>query len=627
MDISERGQGVTTRQKKSDAKGEPTRIGNMRPSHLVTTAGIGAVVDLPSMSVVMRGTDAWSSVRQEVIDEPRLLTEVRRALGNQVSALRSAPWDPQADDDAWTRVGVPVTPFPGWVRCPVCFRLGTLHGTAQFTVVHRFGRRPDLAKVVHSGCPKQGNVAAARRRACVPARFLVVCGRGHLDDFPYVEFVHADQPNNTCSAPNLKMRDSASTLQPIVTISCDTCNAKANIQKASGRDGSANLPMCRGRHPHLQIFEPCGDPLRMIVLGASNLWFSVTASALHLPQTGGLDQIVDDHWDILGAAPQVILAQIIAGMESLRELRDIPVDVVWHAIEKRREAKPGEPQGETDLLDAEWALLSSPTTETQDEDFRAVPNSGVPLGYSNLLRQVVRVPRLREVQALLGFTRLNAPERRELRPQNLVQLRNGHTQWVPAVEKRGEGIFLEFDEARVTSWEIQAEQHPGVIALRAAYRTLMNSLGRSPDPNFPAARTLLLHTLSHLLIRQVSLDCGYSSASIRERLYLGRPGARTAGLLLSTAASDSEGTLGGLVSLGETKHLTRLLESAMDDARRCSSDPLCSEHVPQPESATLHLAACHACLFVSETSCEMNNQWLDRGVYIDFDGNGLPFPL
>jgi hypothetical protein len=108
---------------------------------------------------------------------------------------------------------------------------------------------------------------------------------------------------------------------------------------------------------------------------------------------------------------------------------------------------------------------------------------------------------------------------------------------------------------------------------------------------------------------------------------LGRPGARTAGVLLSTAASDSEGTLGGLVALGETKHLKRLLDEAMHEARRCSSDPLCSDHIPLPESGTLHLAACHACLFASETSCEMNNTWLDRGVLVELAHDGLAFEL
>ncbi|MFD7008094.1 DrmB family protein [Rhodococcus jostii] len=611
----------------TQSKGDPTRIGNIRPSHLVTTTGIGAVVDLPAMSVVVRGTDAWSAVRQEPIVEPRLLEEVRRALGNQVVSLRSAPWDPRADDDPWTRVGVPVTPFPGWVRCPACFRLGPLHGTQQFTVVHRWGRRPDLAKIVHSGCAKQTNRPDAKKRACVPARFLVACDSGHLDDFPYVEFVHTRSSAGPCSAPNLRMRDSASTLQPLVTISCDSCGASTNIQKASGRDGSDNLPRCRGRHPHLQRFETCGNPLTMIVLGASNLWFSVTASALHLPQTGGVEDLVAQHWEVLGKLDRSVLPHIIAGMDALRALRDVPVDDLWAVIEKHRTTGTDTADETTDLLDAEWALLSRPTTDKQDEDFRAVPNPEVPAGYGSLLDQVVRVTRLREVQALVGFTRLSAPERRNLQPRNLVRLRNGPAEWVPAVEKRGEGIFLEFDEDRIRRWESAAEHHPRIDALRDAYRGWMHAIGQQPDPDLPVARTLLIHTLSHLLVRQVSLECGYSSASIRERLYLGKPGARTAGLLLSTAASDSEGTLGGLVALGETAHLKRLLDGALHDAQRCSSDPLCSEHTPTEESRTLHLAACHACLFVSETSCETNNKWLDRGVLVDLSQDGLAFPL
>ena len=128
-----------------------------------------------------------------------------------------------------------------------------------------------------------------------------------------------------------------------------------------------------------------------------------------------------------------------------------------------------------------------------------------------------------------------------------------------------------------------------------------------------------------MLIRQVALECGYSSASLRERVYIGTPRTPTAGVLLSTAASDSEGTLGGLVALGHARYLKRLLDQAFDDALHCSSDPLCAEHVPIDPSAALHAAACHACLFASETSCETNNRWLDRAVLADLTGDGLAF--
>jgi hypothetical protein len=146
-----------------------------------------------------------------------------------------------------------------------------------------------------------------------------------------------------------------------------------------------------------------------------------------------------------------------------------------------------------------------------------------------------------------------------------------------------------------------------------------------PEEGFPIARNMLIHTLSHLLMRQMALECGYSSASLRERLYLGTPSAPAAGVLISTAASDSEGTLGGLVALGTKEHLGYLLGLALEEADHCSSDPLCSEHLPTTEHAVLHAAACHACLFASETSCETGNRWLDRAVLVNLTDDGLAF--
>jgi hypothetical protein len=605
---------------------DPSRIGEARPSHLVTTTGVGAIVDLPSMSVIVRGLDAWSAERQEPIDEPRLLAEVRRVLGPQVRALRTAPWDPAESDDPYSRVGVPVTPFPRWVRCPRCSRLGPLDPPGQFQLIHRFGRRPDLAKIVHARCARQGQIREANRRACVPARFLVVCEAGHLDDFPYIEYVHSGAPGGLCDGPQLTMSDASSTLGPRVTVRCEECGASRNIQQAAGRSGSGNLPVCRGRHPHLQRFSPCGKPLRLIVLGASNLWFGVTASALHLPQGQTVEDMVTASWDILGAQLNMEVAQaIIEGMDALRGLRGTPIEEVWACVEKIRAAGGAATGPESqDLLDAEWQMLSRPTTQRQDLDFRAVPTLS-PEGYDRLLDQVVLVSRLREVRALVGFTRLAAPERGDLEPVSRVPLSRSAPGWVPAVEQRGEGIFLQLREDAVTAWAARVAEHPRMLALDGAYRRWAHNTARIPSRSFPHARLTLIHTLSHMLIRQVALECGYSSASIRERLYIGSPQEPAAGVLLSTAASDSEGTLGGLVALGHRRYLKRLLDQAFQDALRCSSDPLCAEHVPADPSAELHAAACHACLFASETSCETNNRWLDRAVLADLTGDGLAF--
>lgn len=605
----------------------PTVIGQARPSHLITTGGVGAIVDLPAMSVIVRGLDAWSPERAETIVDRRLLDQVRRTLGPQVRAMRRAPWDPAAADDPWTKVGVPVSPFPRWVRCPRCFRLGPLDPPGQFELVHRWGRRPDLAKWVHSTCPYQTQTRPSNRKACLPARFLVACEAGHLDEFPYVEFVHRGV---TCAGPKLVMSDSSSTLGPRVQVKCAECGKSRSIQEAAGVEGWRSLPSCRGRHPHLQRFEDCGARLRLMVLGSSSLWFSVTASALHLPQDRTVADVVAENWDVLESqsGPQVVQI-LVDAMDQLRSLRGVPIQDVWAAIEARRATKASDDPDvgpASGLLDAEWDLLSRPTTDRQDDDFRAEPVA-VPPGYGQLIDQVVCLPRLREVRALLGFTRLGAPARRSVELPAMLPLSAGAPQWVPAVEQRGEGLFLELREDIMTSWETTVADHPHIQALRRAYQRWNTNRNLSADAEFPIPRYLLIHTLSHLLIREISLECGYSSASLKERIYIGEPGRRYAGLLLSTAASDSEGTLGGLVALGQPSHLGRLLRQALETAERCSTDPLCVEHVPDETSDSLHAAACHACLFASETTCEANNRWLSRAVIADVTGDGLAFPL
>jgi len=583
---------------------------------LITTSGVGAIVDLPSMSVMVRGLDDWSSENAAPVHEPRLLQRVQSVLGPGIERLQAAPHDSHAEDDPWTRVGVPVTTFPGWLRCSRCHRLGPADG-AQFELIHRYGRRPDLAKWVHAQCPKQQKTATAKRRPALPARFVVACEAGHVDDFPYGLFVHRGVAS-ACTGPRYTMRDSASTRGPNVFVTC-TCGQTRNMIESAGSQGSARLPVCRGRHPHLGTFEKCRRPLKMMVLGASNLWFSITASALHLPQEGAVRDIVSDNWELLGQAPgKDFVGMLINGMAPLRQLRDHPLDDVWNIIEKVRvDGGPQTAAVQHDLLSAEWDLLSHPTTDRQDRDFRAEPTPS-PAVYDAVLQQVVLVKRLLEVKAFLGFTRVDGPGT-TMKPVNYVTPARRAT-WLPAVENRGEGVFLEFREDVVASWVQRATGHARLDSLRAAGERWSRARGLDVAADFQLERYVLLHTMSHLLLRQVALECGYSSSSIRERLYVGTPDAPTAGILLSTASSDSEGTLGGLVALGEKQYLGMLLSRAAEDGARCSSDPLCADHVPEDPSEARHAAACHACLFASETSCECNNAWLDRAAVLALPG-------
>ena len=151
----------------------------------------------------------------------------------------------------------------------------------------------------------------------------------------------------------------------------------------------------------------------------------------------------------------------------------------------------------------------------------------------------------------------------------------------------------------------------------------------NPEAGFGGIRYIMLHSFAHALMRQIALECGYTSASIRERIYSLNPTdehGQMAGLLIYTGAADSEGTLGGLVSLGEPLTLGRLVDQTLEQVRLCASDPLCGEHHPWRDGLSLHGAACHACLFSPETSCEHGNKYLDRTTLVQtFQQERIPF--
>jgi hypothetical protein len=248
-----------------------------------------------------------------------------------------------------------------------------------------------------------------------------------------------------------------------------------------------------------------------------------------------------------------------------------------------------------------------------------------------LISQVVLAERLREVRALVGFTRIESPgdytEIGDFPQEQRVPLCRKDPKWVPTAEIRGEGVFVRFSESAIEKWVKKTRERDGEFF--EGHRRWRRNRGLKPDDNFPTMRYVLLHSLAHALIRQFAVECGYATASIRERIYSRPPGGDgepMAGILLYTAAPDSEGTLGGLVALGEPKTLGRHLDQALESMKLCASDPLCAEHHPSKDGLTLHGAACHACLFLPETSCERGNKYLDRSVLVStVDADNLAF--
>lgn len=633
------------------------KVGSARPSSLLYTYGPGAIMDLPSFSVMPAGLDDWEPIwkRREVVPtilEPRLLNVVRLHLGPQVEALRPFPWQPKKGSlsTEGSDLGLPARVFPQWFRCTGCDYLGPL---SRFTYTNTHPFRPDLAQFTHTSCPGRGGRGRRKSSPAVPAQHLLTCTNGHLDEFPYTLWAHRGAKCPSAETPDLKMRDANVGKSVGSTIICPACGASRGMAEAMGAKGREKIPQtCRGRHPHLGAFySGCQARPALIMMGASNLWFPSTQSIIVMPRSDaekkevladqlrvelGIDQVKQ-----FGDQIPVIRALASARNVDVTGLTDADIAAAVAEVlappesEEEREKRRAD-WDPIELLVPEWRYLQKPALFPEQQNNTGLMVTEMQRGpdlHPHIAR-VVGVNRMKRVNAVLGFTRLDEMDRVSDVASRLVALTpNGKPTWVPATEDRGEGIFLQLDLDAVAQWESAVEGTALWEAHRQAHRR--NFARRfsetakivDPDTRLPGPRYWLAHTLSHILIREMAMYSGYGAASLTERIYAWDETPQreaAAGLLICTTASDSEGTLGGLVALSEPARLQTIVLSALRRAARCSSDPVCATRTPSDPEDFLHGAACHTCCFASETSCEKANRFLDRRLLLDLPTSNGP---
>jgi hypothetical protein len=381
------------------------------------------------------------------------------------------------------------------------------------------------------------------------------------------------------------------------------------------------FPNCRGHRPWLAApAETCVHKSRAVQRGASNLYFPVIESALSIPPwSDRLQEALGVHWDaIVNTEPddratyiRILSRGDLAGV--LQELQLSPEQLTAE-IDRRLGAQNAI---DTDNLRSEEyrQFTGGVHVEGLDREFEIRPQK-VPSGLAPWFSRLVKVTRLREVRALTGFTRIQPPG--DAADGHIASLSvTPAIDWLPAIEVRGEGIFLELNPDRLTVWE----QNPEVVSRadeidRRWKKEWKDRHGaESMPPREITARFLLIHTFAHALMRQLTLDCGYSTTALRERLYVAGGSAVMAGLLVYTATTDNDGTLGGLQREGDPIRINRTVISAVRSQAWCSSDPLCIEKVLSGDDG-LSLAACHSCVLAPETSCEEFNRFLDRALLV-----------
>lgn len=575
----------------------------LRRSTLIGIFGPGAIVDVrtpsnASVSGLVPGLEQWDEVaknrglvHRQVIHEPRLQKRLHVG-GFRLPPVRSTK---KGEEDVDV---LRIIRFPRWLQCPRCQRL---RDADQWN-----DKGPGRPERYCKRCTEdEGSDVFV-----VPVRFIVACEKGHIDDFPWQGWIGCLCPN-----PDLYLRTTAAGLAGKIA-ECTKCGRSKSLEGIFGRFALQHHP-CSGRRPWLRTTpDACRRTPRVLQRGASNVYWDASESALDIPPFSA------DLADVFGRYAEDFEGRTPEEWRPLIELLKLPhktgltAEQLLDYLAKYKRALDADTS--LRLEAAEYEQLDAACRQNIDEgEFRVRPGA-VPPELGRWISGLALADRLREVRVLTGFTRIHPPSGPfRNATQALAPLSSARLQWLPAIELLGEGIFVHLNVSAVAKWESQPAVIARVAALLERIKTDLREDETVPDCS---ARWLLVHSLAHAMIRRLSLDCGYSSAALRERLFVDSQQPQMCGFLIHTGSPDSEGTLGGLVAQGTTDRFFDTLIGAIAEASWCSQDPVCivgTATLSSPRNS----AACHACLLIPETSCQVFNVLLDRALLVGTPDN------
>jgi hypothetical protein len=597
--------------------------GSIRHSQVIQGYGPGALVDFVDDAAIVAGLSWWAKGPQVI--EDRLVSMLTRQEGYEGVKLFGPPVSESKNLDDPNRKWIKAFRFPQWFVCQneLCWDDGDQAPRKDGARPRRLLRINQLDGAGHK-CKGKGKASKVQ-----PIRFTRSCRIGHIDDIEWFTLVHRRNPD--CKRPIMWLDEAGANgdLQD-VRVTCSGCGATVRMSAATAKftESEPTLGFCAGKRPWLgdDHGEGCGEAMRFLLRSASHAYFSVAASVIHIPDPDtSIRDKVTKVFDLIKNAKSAAQINMLRDMQDPVKLglEGVSDDAAFAEVMRRREGKA---VAHKKVKEAEIEVLRNlPPVLATDQPggrffARALTQPKRRSKAMSLVEHVVLIHRLTEVRALAGFTRFepkSADVDGELDIGAEVARLDEPLTWLPAVENYGEGFFFSLDEKALAKWEGEAALLARGDLFQRGFKLWQSQREdrKKAKPDFASPRFVLLHSLSHLLITAVSLDCGYAASSIRERIYSGAGGS---GVLLYTASSGAEGSLGGLVEVG--RHLERYLDQALDLGRLCSNDPVCAAHAPahQVGQSDRHLegASCHGCLLISEPSCERMNQYLDRTLVV-----------
>jgi uncharacterized protein DUF1998 len=614
----------------------------IRRSQIISPFGIGSMVDFPgAVSLIHCGLDAWPFDKSNkdheefIIDDEKRLAE---RLGVDFFVLPpdyryKKIWGNSDETNLYLRI--PFLRFPKFHACPRC-------GLMKESELH-YKEAPVCKGPIGTGKNK-GESHSFRKT--VQVRFVAACENGHIQDFPWWEWVLEDI-NPNIKGLRLRMVTSSSASLSGVTILCERISNGEIVKRKTltsifnrGERGESSLSRqgisCSGSNPALgEVNSTCGKNLQPLLRGGSNIYFPHIVSSIYLPTVDSLSkeevlEILDDQrvWTYISMMADVEENNSISEKHANSILKKYyptaittPEELVEAANRKLKGDRDSQPEAiETDNEEQsfrreEYSLFCQDVKEGYPKTnllIKSKPTSSYGSIISENFERISLIHKLRETRVFTGFSRIYPEDGLDI-IQRRALISGSPREWLPAIIVRGEGIFFQVREEKIRRWIDQfgvnlTDRISKMQKMFDQLRELRHQEHREINPRF-----VLLHTLSHILINQLIFTCGYGSASLCERLYSSDDDNPMSGILIYTAAGDSEGTMGGLVRMGFPGRLEAVLEKALEKAYWCSSDPVCIESNGQgPDSC--NLAACHSCCLLPETSCEEGNRLLDRGL-------------
>ena len=587
----------------------------LRRDNLITPWGIGAIVPFPNdESLMVSGLDFWFDKDHSFKDFLIIDDRLTKRLGGKLLVM-PPNFVEKKQDAKHGEMKIPAVRFPTWQYCPVC---GNMERVGEAGA--RISCPGDNRRNRPGGTYCSKKIGKGRTPLLVPERFIAVCPKGHIEEFPVMEWVHvkSNKPITASCKLNRSTGGSSSSLAGI-RYTC-TCGASATMSGAFGDNalGSINH-RCSGKMPWLGQgqSEPCGEKLMVLQRGASNVWFADIISSVYIPN---IPQYKNEQTkECIDIVINRLKNENEQSEEEIKKILNFFKDTLYpdiaieQALEEIKETLSNasksyeDVQSDEQYRKQEFEVLihtrGNPSDELYVKNYPISRYEGV-----DFLKSISLVHKLRETRAFLGFKRISPDS--EYSPKISIE----KMPWIPAVKNSGEGIMFEFDYDKLDIWTKNDDVQDRAKIIENNLRSSQKITTEKLNPVY-----ILLHTFAHCLINALANDSGYSSASIREKIYCSKyisdEMPKMAGILIYTASGDAEGSLGGLVRQGEPGRIENIIKHEINEARWCAADPVCIQSVGQGQDGC-NLAACHNCALLPETSCENKNMLLDRGLMI-----------